>query len=104
VARPVSCAGAHDGALYVCGHHSGFGPIKAGVALSMDGGQTFQRYMAFTEVMAQVSCESVSSTALACSGCKVARAGAVRFAELLVCSFAWLALIDRRRRRMGRRP
>jgi hypothetical protein len=65
-AQLMTCVGAHAGMLYVCGHHSGFDPVNAGVGTSTDSGQTFQRYMAFTDVMKQVTCEPDSDTALAC--------------------------------------
>lgn len=66
MAQLVTCAGAHGDMLYVCGHHSGFDPLHAGVGVSTDNGQTFQRYMAFTEIMNQVACEPNANTALAC--------------------------------------
>jgi hypothetical protein len=65
-AQLVTCVGAHAGSLYVCGHHSGFDPLNAGVGVSADGGQTFQRFMSFTEVTKPVTCEPSSETARAC--------------------------------------
>ena len=65
-AQLVTCVGVHAGSLYACGHHSGFDPPGAGLGVSTNGGQTFQRYMAFTDVMKRVSCEPSSDAARMC--------------------------------------
>jgi photosystem II stability/assembly factor-like uncharacterized protein len=65
-AQFVSCVSPHEGALYVCGHHSGFDPAQAGVGVSTDAGASFEPMMRFTEVAQTVACAPDSNTARVC--------------------------------------
>lgn len=66
-AQFVSYVAPHEGRLFVCGNPSGFDPINAGVGVSADGGATFTKLMAFTDVTQTVACAADSNTARACT-------------------------------------
>ncbi|HKP61322.1 MAG TPA: hypothetical protein VJV78_31555 [Polyangiales bacterium] len=65
-AQFVSQVSTHGDALYLCGNHSGFDPINAGVGVSRDDAESFSRLMAFTEVKRTVSCAADSKTSRLC--------------------------------------
>jgi MYXO-CTERM domain-containing protein len=59
----MSCVTERDGVLWVCGY---FGSGQDGIAISMDGGNSFESRMDFAEVSSPLTCEPTSTTAAAC--------------------------------------
>lgn len=50
----------------LCGHYAGYDPEHYGVGMTRDGGRTFTRVMAFTDIANAVTCPAASKTRDVC--------------------------------------
>ena len=65
-ATELGCVSERDGELLVCGHYAGI-TSRAGVGISADVGQGFERYLDFAEVSEPVACPAESLTTALCA-------------------------------------
>ena len=65
-AELVSCVHERAGALYVCGWYEGVQSGMPGVGISMDHGESFERYMNMSQVLAPLPCEHGSDASVTC--------------------------------------
>jgi hypothetical protein len=67
IASELGCVGERAGSLLVCGHYAGAASTESGIGISADGGQSFQRWLDFAHVNAQVECSPESLTTSLCA-------------------------------------
>jgi photosystem II stability/assembly factor-like uncharacterized protein len=67
LASELGCVGDRAGSLLVCGHYAGVASGEAGVGISRDGGQSFERWFDFRQVEASVECAPESLTTSLCA-------------------------------------
>jgi hypothetical protein len=67
VATELGCVAEQAGTLLVCGHYAGLTAATTGVGASADSGQSFERWLDFTNVDAPVECPAESFTHYICA-------------------------------------
>lgn len=67
VASELGCVLERSGSLFVCGHYAGLGSASSGIGVSVDGGNSFERWLDFQAVDAAVECAPDSLTAALCA-------------------------------------
>jgi photosystem II stability/assembly factor-like uncharacterized protein len=67
LASELGCVGERAGSLFVCGHYAGANSAQFGIGVSTDGGQSFERWLDFSDVTAPVECSPESLTTSLCA-------------------------------------